>query len=144
MHRSATGLSVNIACVCGTILSIFAGGETRATPAVHDARSPIVAIADDYLATLARMQPEFGTAEDLPGTDHGMLTDNTAPGIARWRAYEDQVLAQLRAVPAGSLHGDLNQAKRTLASAIRQARSVSSCGQNFSSHPPTRSNTDRR
>jgi len=77
---------------------------TAGTP--PPARSTVEAIADDYLATLARMQPEFGTAEDLPGTDHGALTDNTEPGIARWRTYEDKVLAQLRAVPAGSLRSE--------------------------------------
>ncbi len=49
------------------------------------------------------MQPEFGTSEDLPGTDHGALTDNTAAGIATWRAYEDKVLAQLRAIPLDTL-----------------------------------------
>jgi uncharacterized protein (DUF885 family) len=76
---------------------------TASTP---PSRSAVEAIADDYLATLARMQPEFGTAEDLPGTDHGTLTDNTEPAIARWRAYEDQVMAQLRAVPAGSLRSE--------------------------------------
>jgi len=67
------------------------------------ARSPVDVIADDYLATLTRMQPEFGTSEDLPGADHGALTDNTESGIARWRAYEDKTLAQLRAIPTASL-----------------------------------------
>ena len=80
------------------------------------ARSPVDAIADRYLATLARMQPEFGTAEDLPGTDHGALTDNTASGIARWRAQEDEVLGQLRALPPESLR---NESDRVLYSVLR-------------------------
>ncbi len=79
-------------------------------------RSPSTLIADDYLATLARMQPEFGTSEDLPGTDHGALTDNTEAGIARWRAYEDKVLAQLQAIPAESLH---DQSDRVLHGVLR-------------------------
>ena len=83
MHRSATDFSIAMAGVCGMIFSSVAGGETRATPTAHDARSPMVAVADDYLATLARMQPEFGTSEDLPGTDHGALTDNT-DGVLSW------------------------------------------------------------
>ena len=116
MHRSATDFSIAMAGVCGMILSSVAGGETRATPAAHDARSPMVAIADEYLATLARMQPEFGTSEDLPGTDHGALTDNTEAGIARWRAYEDKVLAQLQAIPAASLH---EESDRVLAGVLR-------------------------
>ena len=116
MHRSATDFSIAMAGVCGMIFSSVAGGETRATPAVHDTRSPMVAIADEYLATLARMQPEFGTSEDLPGTDHGALTDNTEVGIARWRAYEDKVLAQLKAIPAASFH---DESDRVLAGVLR-------------------------
>ena len=84
--------------------------------AVASARSPVQVIADDYLATLARLQPEFGTAEDLPGTDHGALTDNTASGIARWRAHEDATLARLKAVPAESLR---DEADRVLAGVLR-------------------------
>ena len=102
MHRSATDFSIAMAGVCGMIFSSVAGGETRATPVVHDTQSPMVAIADEYLATLARMQPEFGTSEDLPGTDHGALTDNTEVGIATWRAHEDTPLAQLPAIPPAS------------------------------------------
>jgi uncharacterized protein (DUF885 family) len=58
----------------------------------------LAAIADDYLAGLAAAFPEAGTANDLPGTDHGALSENTPVGIARWQAYEDRVLAQLRAM----------------------------------------------
>ena len=116
MHRSATDFGIAMAGVCGMIFSSVAGGETRATPAVHDTRSPMVAIADEYLATLARMQPEFGTSEDLPGTDHGALTDNTEAGIARWRAYEDKVLARLKAIPAASLP---EESDRVLAGVLR-------------------------
>jgi len=116
MHRSATDFSITMAGVCGMIFASVAGGETRATPTVHDTRSPMVAIADEYLATLARMQPEFGTSEDLPGTDHGALTENTVAGISRWRAYEDKVLAQLKAIPAGSLH---EESDRILAGVLR-------------------------
>jgi len=78
---------------------------TAVAPATA-ARSPVYAIADDYLAALTRMQPEFGTSEDLPGTDHGALTDNTEAGIARWRAHEDKVLTQLRAIPVESLRNE--------------------------------------
>ena len=89
---------------------------TGAALTVPAARSPVYAIADDYLATLTRMQPEFGTSEDFPGTDHGALTDNTEAGIARWRAYEDKVLAQLKAIPAESLH---DESDRVLAGVLR-------------------------
>ena len=116
MHRSATDFGIAMAGVCGMIFSSVAGSETRATPALHDTRSPMVANADEYLATLARMQPEFGTSEDLPGTDHGALTDNPEAGIARWRAYEDKVLAQLQAIPAESLR---DESDRVLAGVLR-------------------------
>ena len=90
-----------------------AAGAARALP---PSRSAVETIADDYLATLTRMQPEFGTSEDFPGTDHGALTDNTLAGIARWRAYEDKVLAQLMAIPAESLH---DESDRVLAGVLR-------------------------
>jgi len=50
------------------------------------------------MAALARTHPEFGAENDLPGTDHGALSDNSEAGVRRWQAYEDSVLAQLRAV----------------------------------------------
>jgi uncharacterized protein (DUF885 family) len=70
--------------------------------------SATVAIADAYMAALAAAFPETGTVNDLPGTDHGALSDNTEAGIAHWRAREDQTLAQLRAVDprAGARESD--------------------------------------
>lgn len=64
-----------------------------ATPAASP--SQVVAIADEYMAALARAFPEAGTENDLPGTDHGALSDNTAAGLRHWRSYEDSVLARL-------------------------------------------------
>lgn len=64
--------------------------------------SPIVAVADDYLARFTAAFPEAGTSNDLPGTDNGALSDNTPQAIARWRAYEDDTLARLRAVRLGT------------------------------------------
>jgi uncharacterized protein (DUF885 family) len=74
-------------------------------------KSPTVALADDYLVRFAAAFPEAGTANDLPGTDHGALSDNTLPAIARWHAYEDAALAQLRAVRLGA---DSPEAERVL------------------------------
>ena len=71
------------------------------------------------------MQPEFGTSEDLPGTDHGALTDNTAAGIARWRAYEDKVLAQLQAIPAECTSRRIRPRARR--SAARRSRAQRGC-----------------
>ena len=103
MHRSTTGFAIALAGVCSLIFPGVGGGAPSTTPAAQDVRSPTVAIADAYLATVAREFPEAGTANDLPGTDHGALSDNTTAGIARWRAYEDSVLQQLRAVDSRSL-----------------------------------------
>jgi uncharacterized protein (DUF885 family) len=100
----------------GDFWGMLARKATATTAAATAQRSPVQVIADDYLAALARLQPEFGTAEDLPGTDHGTLTDNTASGIARWRAYEDATLARLEAIPAESLR---DEADRVLAGVLR-------------------------
>lgn len=81
-------------------LAPASAANTKTTPS---GRSPVELVADDYLATVTRMQPEFATSEDLPGADHGALTDNTVSGIAQWRAFEDRTLAQLRAIPAAAL-----------------------------------------
>jgi uncharacterized protein (DUF885 family) len=64
--------------------------------------SPTVLIADDYLLRLAAAFPEAGTANDLPGTDHGALSDNSLQGLARWQAYEDATIARLLATPVGA------------------------------------------
>ena len=72
MHRSTTGFAIALASVCGMFCTSVAGGSSRETSAVPDARSPTVAIADAYLATVAREFPEAGTANDLPGTNHGI------------------------------------------------------------------------
>lgn len=61
------------------------------------AKSPTVVIADGYLVALAAYSPETGTTNDLPRTEHGALSDNSAAGIARWHAVEDRTLAQLQA-----------------------------------------------
>jgi uncharacterized protein (DUF885 family) len=69
--------------------------EAKAGGAV--VKSPTVVIADGYLVALAAYSPETGTTNDLPRTDHGALSDNSAAGIARWQAVENRALAQLRA-----------------------------------------------
>jgi uncharacterized protein (DUF885 family) len=76
-------------------------GSVRASES--SAVSPVVAVADAYVAALAREFPEAATELDLAGADHGALSENTAAGFRRWRAYEDSVIAQLRAIQAGSL-----------------------------------------
>lgn len=77
------------------------GGATPTASA-----SATVAIADAYLTSLAQASPETGTANDLPGTDHGALTDNSEAGFARWHAREDSLLAQLRAIDADRFEAD--------------------------------------
>jgi uncharacterized protein (DUF885 family) len=70
--------------------------------AANSGPSPTVLIADDYLLRLAAAFPEAGTANDLPGTDHGALSDNSLQGLARWQAYEDATIARLLATPVGA------------------------------------------
>ena len=75
------------------------------TPAAG-AASPTGALADAYLVALAASFPETGTSIDLPGTDHGALTDNTTAGYARWATREDSLLAAVRAVEVGPADPD--------------------------------------
>jgi len=87
-------------------ISLIHAGALALADAADDStgaagRSPTVVIADDYLVRFAAAFPESGTANDLPGTDHGALTENTPEGFARWRAYEDETLARLRGARPG-------------------------------------------
>jgi uncharacterized protein (DUF885 family) len=83
-----------------------ANGANEVSAAATGARSPTVVVADGYMAALAKAFPETGTENDLPGTDHGALSDNTEAGYRRWQTYEDSVLAQLRAIDARSFSGE--------------------------------------
>ncbi|HEX7375228.1 MAG TPA: DUF885 domain-containing protein, partial [Steroidobacteraceae bacterium] len=96
-HTRRNGRARAIAAVLGCTACCLLAASSTATAA---APSPIVAIADAYMETLARTFPEVGTENDLPGTDHGALSDNTEAGVRAWQAYEDSVLAQLRATDA--------------------------------------------
>jgi uncharacterized protein (DUF885 family) len=95
-------------------MSSTAAGSSAAAAATSG--SPIERLADEYLTALAKASPEFATAEDLPGADHGALTDNSAAGIARWRAYEDTTLDRLRALPADAAR---TESDRVLAGVLR-------------------------
>jgi uncharacterized protein (DUF885 family) len=106
MKRPASNLGVTLGCVCGVMLWGVASGANETSNAATGARSPTVVVADGYMAALAKSFPETGTENDLPGTDHGALSDNTEAGYRRWQAYEDSVLAQLRAIDARSLSGE--------------------------------------
>lgn len=102
MQRFATDLGIVLAGLCALTVSGAAGSASRESLPESGPGSPTVAIADAYLTALATAFPETGTDYDLPGTDHGALSDNTEAGIARWRAYEDSVLAQLRGIDVES------------------------------------------
>ena len=93
---------LSAACVLGCVGSARAESPT----ATRDAGARLTAIADAYLAALTKAFPEFATSEDLPGADHGALTDNTESGLARWQAYEEAALAELRAIPPQSLRDE--------------------------------------
>jgi uncharacterized protein (DUF885 family) len=75
-----------------------------------------VALADAYLAALAQASPEDGTSSDLPGTDHGALSDNTEAGLARWHAREDSLVTELR-----TLDGSVPVEDRVLYGVVRDA-----------------------
>ena len=95
---------------------LSATAPASSAPTAATSRSPIENLADDYLTALAKASPEFGTSEDLPGADHGALTDNSVAGIARWRAYEDATLDRLRALPADAAR---SESDRVLAGVLR-------------------------
>ncbi len=85
MQRFDTGLGIVLAGLCALTFSGAAGGASRESIPESEAGSPTFTIADAYLAALATAFPETGTEYDLPGTDHGALSDNSEAGIARWR-----------------------------------------------------------
>src|SRR5262245_51953727 len=91
-------------------------GKNRDVP---PGRRSATAIADAYLVALAREFPETGTAQNLAGTDHGALAHNTEAGLARWHAYEDSVLTELRgAVVADSERVVAGVLRETLESSV--------------------------
>lgn len=91
-------------------VGVAAGSSAAATE-----KAAIVALADEYLARYAAAFPGAGTGLDLPGTDHGALGGNTAEALARWRAYEDEALARVRAVPVAGL----TESERVLRGVLR-------------------------
>jgi uncharacterized protein (DUF885 family) len=111
MKLSLTNPGLLLACLFGMAVSGTTPGATEVPAPASGPASPTTAIADAYLSALAREYPEAGTANDLPGTNHGALSDNTEAGFARWRAYEDSVLAQLRAIGTAA---HANEADRVL------------------------------
>ena len=80
--------------------------QAESSTTTQHAGARLTAIADAYLAALTKAFPEFATSEDLPGADHGALTDNTESGLARWQAYEEAALAELRVIPPESLRDE--------------------------------------
>ena len=87
--------------------------------------SATVKAADAFLLMLAQENPESGTSSDLPGTDHGALSDNSEAGIARQQAREDSLLIVVRQIPIEAtspdrvLHDVLQDAlERTVASRV--------------------------
>ena len=107
MNMPAFVRSAPAAWLGGALLLCCVSGSEAAPPSTAQTAhpSPVVTIADDYMAALARAFPEFGTENDLPGTDHGALSDNSAAGIGHWRAYEDSVLERLRATSPAATSG---------------------------------------
>lgn len=93
-HKLRVASSI-VSCVLGSGWVLVGGPAQAATAATA---SPVVQIADDYMAALARSFPESGTENDLPGTDHGALSDNSDAGMKQWHAFEDSVLTRLRAI----------------------------------------------
>ena len=88
------------------LLACGGSAQAESSTATQHAGTRLTAIADAYLAALTKAFPEFATSEDLPGADHGALTDNTESGLARWQAYEEAALAELRAIPPQSLRDE--------------------------------------
>lgn len=98
------------------LIALSSAAALCASPSIAAAAapSPVVAIADEYMATLTRMFPEVGTESDLPGTDHGALSDNTDTGVRAWQAYEDAVLAKLRATEVKARDVDADRVLRNV------------------------------
>jgi uncharacterized protein (DUF885 family) len=69
------------------------------------AGSAVAGLADRYVARYFATFPEEATLEGVPGADHAALTDNSVAGMQKWRAFEDSLLVDLRAVDSARLRG---------------------------------------
>lgn len=89
-----------LACTAGALALACAGRQNPPATAAPsgDPSVQVLAIADEYLERLYARFPDDGTLVDWPRTDHGATADVSPAALARWRSYEDDVSARLRAV----------------------------------------------
>jgi uncharacterized protein (DUF885 family) len=60
-------------------------------------------LADAYVGGFFDRFPESATLYGVPGRSHDALTDNSPAGLQRWRAKEDQWLADVKAINPASI-----------------------------------------
>jgi len=98
--RTPIAGAVCLLLACAAPRAAAPPGPAAAVPA--DASARALAIADEYVARYFAVFPEDATINDWPNADHGAATDVSPAALGRWRAYEDDVSARLRAIhPAG-------------------------------------------
>src|SRR5882672_6944680 len=99
-ERSRTMLKILFAA------ALAAGIATASaqTPAAQPASVRLKALLDDDLAAVFRRSPWQATVRGVPGYDH-LLPDLSFATLEKERARERDALEQLKAIDAGSLHG---------------------------------------
>ena len=70
-------------------------------PALDEPSRQALALGDEYLTRLFEHRPEWGTFRGWPATDPGAVFDPSPAAIARWHAFEDDILARARALDLG-------------------------------------------
>ena len=105
LSRSAM-LFAGVASACAPAANAPAGSAPGPVVAASASAAPaaarVVAIADDYMAGLLKIQPELGTFYGLPSAEHNRLSDISLEAQRAWEAKEDAWFAQVQTIdPAG-------------------------------------------
>jgi uncharacterized protein (DUF885 family) len=84
--------------VLAAILAL--AGCSGEVPPAEPEKSPIEAIADEFLAAILQRNPTMGTYYSIDGARHDQLFDNSLDALAEWQAREDAWLSELYAIGA--------------------------------------------
>jgi len=69
-------------------------------PQVEPGKSPIEAMADEFLAATLERYPAMGTYYSIEGARHDRLFDNSLDALAEWQGKQDAWLSELYAIGA--------------------------------------------
>jgi uncharacterized protein (DUF885 family) len=109
-----------------TLLWIMAACAPH-VPAPDEPSRQALALGDEYLTRLFEHRPEWGTFLGWPATDPGAVSDPSPAAIARWHAFEDDILARARALDFGRLDRTAHLSRGLLIEALEGSRAARAC-----------------